>query len=80
MRISGSIPAMWTYRALERAGYRVVAPGEAQTCVEVRHEGGVIVWHIQGADTVRCDTVEALLARLHQVEMKGTGDASRHLL
>jgi iron complex transport system ATP-binding protein len=71
------IPAMWTYRALERTGYRVVAPGEAQTCVEVRHKDGNIVWTIQGSDGTQCDTVEALLARLQQIEMKGIMDASR---
>jgi iron complex transport system ATP-binding protein len=74
------VPAMWTYRALERVGYRVVAPGEASTCVEVRHEGGAIIWNIKGIDKARCTTVEALLARLQQVEMKGMENASRHLL
>jgi iron complex transport system ATP-binding protein len=74
------IPAMWTYRALERAGYRVVAPGEAQTCVEVRHEDAGIVWNIRGMDKSHCNSVEALLARLQQVEMKGKVNVSGHLL
>jgi iron complex transport system ATP-binding protein len=75
------VPAMWTYRALERAGYRVVAPGEARTCVEVRHEGDAIVWDIRGMDDSRCNSVETLLVRLQQVEtMKGSVNASGHLL
>ncbi len=74
------VPAMWTYRALERAGYRVVAPGEAQTCVEVRHEGDSIVWNIREIDRSRCNSVEALLAQLRLIEVKGTANASGHLL
>jgi iron complex transport system ATP-binding protein len=74
------IPAMWTYRALERAGYRIVPPGDAHICVEVRHELGAIVWNIRGVDSSRCHTVEALLAHLQLVVMKGTVNASGRLL
>jgi iron complex transport system ATP-binding protein len=74
------VPAMWTYRALERAGYQVVAPGEAPICVEVYFKGDTIVWNIKGMDTACCDTVEELLARLQRMETKGTGDAVGNLL
>jgi len=65
------IPAMWTCRALERAGYQVVDPGAAQTCVEVRSEGATLTWQIQGVHAARCDSVETLLANL--------GHAERHI-
>jgi iron complex transport system ATP-binding protein len=65
------VAAMWTYRALERAGFRVVAPGEAETCVEVGHDGDAIVWNIRGVEHIHCTTIEALLQLL---EMKGTAE------
>jgi iron complex transport system ATP-binding protein len=60
------IPAFWTARALERAGYRVVGPDMAQTCVEVGAEGVNPTWKIRGIDTARFESVEALLLRLKQ--------------
>jgi iron complex transport system ATP-binding protein len=65
------VAAMWTYRALERAGFRVVAPGEAETCVEVGHDGDATVWNIRGVEHIHCTTIEALLQLL---EMKGTAE------
>jgi iron complex transport system ATP-binding protein len=73
-------PAMWTYRALERAGYCIVAPGQAQTFVDVRHEGDAIVWSIRGMEGSDCSSVEALLMRLQQIGIKGSVNASGRLL
>jgi iron complex transport system ATP-binding protein len=64
------IAAMWTYRALERAGYRIVAPDEAPTCVEVHNEGTTFVWEIRGINRNRCHTIESLLLQLQQIERK----------
>lgn len=69
------VAAMWTFRALERAGYRVVAPGEARLGVEVRREKGEYVWRIHASETMRCATIETLLERLAQLDRaphKGT--------
>jgi iron complex transport system ATP-binding protein len=74
------ILAMWTYRALERSGYQVVAPGEASVCIEVCSNGDAIVWNIEGMDMACCNTVEELLARLQLMETKGTGNAVGNLL
>jgi iron complex transport system ATP-binding protein len=65
------IPAMWTCRALERAGYEVVDPGLAQTCVEVRAIGNTLSWQIQGVHAVQCDSVETLLRNLTHAERHG---------
>ena len=62
LRGSG-VPGMWTYRALERAGYRVVAEGEAKVCVEVLQDNGVTAWKISH-DAGRCRSLENLLGRL----------------
>ncbi len=40
------VPGMWTYRALERAGYRVVAEGRAPLTVEVAQRNGVTAWDL----------------------------------
>lgn len=74
------VAAMWTHRALERAGYRVVGPGEARLGVEVGREEGNFVWCIRGTETVRCASVEALLVRLQHLEKRGAADASGRLL
>jgi len=58
------VPAMWTYRALERAGYRVLPRGMAEPLIEVREEGGQPVWHIREAT---CRSLEELLAMLPQL-------------
>ncbi len=41
------VPGMWTYRALERSGYRVVKDGEAELCIQVTQDNGSITWTIQ---------------------------------
>ena len=58
------IPAMWTYRALERAGYRVVGPGKASLSVEVCNDEGFLKWKIHGSELPSCESVEALLDHL----------------
>lgn len=59
------VPAMWTYRALERAGYRVVGPGKAALSVEVVNDGDVLSWKIHGPEMIPCKSVEALLGYLN---------------
>ena len=56
------IPAMWTYRALERAGYRIVPRGQAALLIEVREVNGEPCWRIQGEED--CLSMEAMLAML----------------
>jgi iron complex transport system ATP-binding protein len=43
-----SVSGMWTYRALERAGYRVTAEGKSPLAVEVLQNNGVTTWRIKG--------------------------------
>jgi iron complex transport system ATP-binding protein len=62
LRGSG-VPGMWTYRALERAGYRVMTEGEADMCVEVAQDNGMPTWKI-GGDGTRYPSLEDLLAAL----------------
>lgn len=57
------VHAMWTYRALERAGYRVLPQGKTERCVEVMCENGSISWHIRGSKKAYT-SLEALLAGL----------------
>ncbi|MDR0842070.1 MAG: ABC transporter ATP-binding protein [Acidobacteriota bacterium] len=58
------IPATWTFRALERTGYRVVEPGDAPVCVESMQEHGSLSWTIRGDRRIRCDSIESLLHTL----------------
>lgn len=62
LRGSG-VPGMWTYRALERAGYRVAMEGEAEVCVEVLQDNGVTAWRIAD-DAGRYRSLEELLDAL----------------
>ncbi len=64
------IAALWTERALERAGYRIVRAGNAQTWISVETAGERLVWKMQGSDTVRLDSVEALLSHLRQMKLR----------
>ena len=59
------IPAMWTYRALERAGYQVVEPGKAPRSVEVFNDGGTLSWKIHEQEMILCKSVEGLLRYLN---------------
>lgn len=58
--------AMWTYRALERTGYRVDVGGQAKVCVKVM-EGANNSWVIRGEDGVyfSLEDLLAALARHH---------------
>jgi iron complex transport system ATP-binding protein len=60
------ISGMWTYRALERSGYRVVAEGNARVCVEVEHNNGSTRWCIKtpGESGPRLASLESLLEAL----------------
>lgn len=71
--LSGNgIPGMWTYRALERAGYRVVHERDAVTCVETLEKDGKLCWRIRGREPVH-HSLESLLAHLNSC---GAGDGS----
>jgi iron complex transport system ATP-binding protein len=60
------VSGMWTYRALERAGYRVVAEGDAALCVEVSQSNGATTWCINagGESGERLSSLESLLEAL----------------
>jgi len=60
---------MWTYRALERAGYRVIPDGGSEPCVEVIRDSNSTAWRIYGR-TGTYSSIESLLAdlALHQTE------------
>jgi iron complex transport system ATP-binding protein len=62
----GGIPAMWTYRALERAGYRVTPEGRAPVGVDVAETNGRPAWHIVGCDGA-LSTIEELLAAIERL-------------
>lgn len=71
--VGDGIPVMWTYRALERAGYVIVPPGTAQICVEVYEHDNQTRWRIH-EEPASYTTVESLLDRLicHQCAMEET--------
>jgi iron complex transport system ATP-binding protein len=60
------IPAMWTYRALERAGYRVLRDTAFGIRIEIRLENSRPVWHICGGEECSCASLEGLLAALNE--------------
>ena len=62
--VGSGVPAMWTYRALERAGYRIVPEDEAFVSVEVGCENGRIAWRIDRCRDKECRSVEELLSTL----------------
>ena len=53
---------VWTARALERAGYRIVE-GQAAAAVSVLNDDGDRVWLIDGTQ-VRCRSIEELIEAL----------------
>jgi iron complex transport system ATP-binding protein len=71
----GGVPAIWTYRALERAGYRVSADGASIVSVEVKLEKERLVWHISGREERSCESLEGLLAALDQCFAPGKKEA-----
>ena len=61
------IAALWTARALERRGYRIVQAGGAFSHVVVHNENSTPVWKIKNAatgETAACVSIEALLEHL----------------
>lgn len=62
------VPAMWTYRALERAGYHVVSRRRDVLCVEVTPENERSVWHIvDDGKRSSCSSLEELLTILRKL-------------
>ncbi|MBP9533826.1 MAG: ABC transporter ATP-binding protein, partial [Bilophila sp.] len=59
-------PAMWTYRALERAGYRVVSNGAAGISVQILLENGRPVWIVGDAEECCCASIEEMLGALNE--------------
>jgi iron complex transport system ATP-binding protein len=70
------VPAIWTYRALERAGYRVLADGAGPVSVRVL-EGERPAWHVVDGETRRCTSIEDLLGALDEC-FKGVGSEVSH--
>jgi len=73
------IVGMWTYRALERAGYRVVAEGGARLCVEAVQTVGVASWRIHDGNRrkITVGSLESLLTLLETAdrgELGAVGD------
>lgn len=60
------VSAMWTYRALERAGYQVLPEGACNVCVLVKTEKGRPVWSINGGGDRLWRSVEDLLSALDE--------------
>lgn len=61
------VPAMWTYRALERAGYHIVPCRTDVLCVEVILENERSVWHIlDDGRKSSCSSIEELLTILRK--------------
>jgi iron complex transport system ATP-binding protein len=61
----GGIPGMWTYRALERAGYRVTPVGQAPVGVDIIEANGKPTWRIVGCDGT-FSSIEELLAAIER--------------
>ncbi len=59
------VPAMWTYRALERAGYRVLPDATAQISVQVL-DGERPAWYVLDGETYHCGSIEELLGVLDE--------------
>ncbi len=62
----GGTPAMWTYRALERAGYRVLPGGAAGVSVKVELENERPVWIVCDSEKCCCASIEEMLAVLNE--------------
>lgn len=67
------IPGMWTYRALERAGYRIIAADQSPLMVEVSRNDGVTTWRIHDGGGSRdvLPSIELLLKRLPLFQQSG---------
>jgi iron complex transport system ATP-binding protein len=55
------IARLWTTRALERAGYQVVAAGQAKLGVEVAMNGSGPCWWVSGTKRKQCSSLDAVL-------------------
>jgi iron complex transport system ATP-binding protein len=62
----GGTPAMWTYRALERAGYRVLPEGAVGVSVQVVLENDRPVWIVGDAEECCCASIEEMLGALNE--------------
>jgi iron complex transport system ATP-binding protein len=72
------VAAIWTYRALERAGYRVLPNGTADIRVEVRLEDDGTIWRICDREAeYSCASLEAMLSALRQQCATGREGACR---
>jgi len=60
------VAGMWTSRALERSGYRVVGCGEAEPYIEVVTNGSGVYWWVCGKARRRCDSLGAVLENVNQ--------------
>ena len=60
--VGEGLHALWTARALERAGFRVDGAGDAQLRVEIIHDNGDTVWRLYTAAGTRvCATLYELV-------------------
>jgi iron complex transport system ATP-binding protein len=59
-------PAMWTCRALERAGYRVLPGGAAGISVHVLLKNGRPVWRLCSEEERLCSSIADMLATLNE--------------
>jgi hypothetical protein len=57
---------MWTYRALERAGYRVLPEGAVGVSVQVVLENDRPVWIVGDAEECCCASIEEMLGALNE--------------
>lgn len=67
------IPGIWTYRALERVGYRVLPDGPAPVAVRVLREDEGLSWYL---GDVRCRSVDGLLRLLDERYPRKSMDVS----
>ena len=74
--------ALWTARALERAGFRVDEAGNARMRVELLQDGGTTAWRLRtGAEPRVCATLHEVvgflkhhLAESREAPLEGSGD------
>lgn len=59
-------PAIWTRRALERTGYRVVAGDATEISVHVLLENGQAVWSLCSEEECLYSSIEGMLAALNE--------------
>jgi iron complex transport system ATP-binding protein len=67
------VAGIWTSRALERVGYRVVRDEDARASVEIDEVGGEISWWVSARERTHCTSLDAVLQRL-SYELGGQGE------